>query len=106
MFNYLANADRRPFAETGFPGVTISPIWNENGNGADFIAFKAGAVFPNHDHEGLEEIYMISGKIRFGDIVISAGDYLSAGPGDVHDAEALEDTVFYITHVGGPVIKD
>lgn len=48
---------------------------------------------------------MISGKIRFGDIVVSAGDYLSAGPGDVHDAEALEDSVFFVAHVGGTVIR-
>ena len=48
---------------------------------------------------------MLSGKIRFGDKVVSAGDYLMPGPGDVHDAEALEDSVFFIAHVGGPVLK-
>jgi quercetin dioxygenase-like cupin family protein len=48
---------------------------------------------------------MLSGRIRFGDIVVSTGDYLKAGPGDVHDAEALEDSVFFIAHVGGAVIK-
>ena len=87
------------------PGVTSSPIWGENGNGSDFIAFKAGARFPLHDHEGREEIVMLSGKIRFGEFVVSAGDYITAGPGDVHDAEALEDSVFFIAHLGGPVIK-
>lgn len=105
MIKHLANADRGQFVETGFPGVTVSTIWSESGNGADYIAFKAGATFPDHDHEGPEEIYMISGKIRFGDIVVSAGDYLSAGPGDVHDAEALEDSVFFVAHVGGTVIR-
>ncbi len=48
---------------------------------------------------------MLSGKIRFGNVVVSVGDYLKAGPGDVHDAEALEDSVVFIAHVGGPVIK-
>ena len=105
MINHLATTDRRQFVETGFPGVTVSTVWNENGNGADYIAFKAGATFPQHDHEGKEEIYMVSGKIRFGDIVVSAGDYLSAEPGDVHDAEALEDSVFFIAHIGGAVIQ-
>jgi quercetin dioxygenase-like cupin family protein len=105
MINYLSQAARHPFVETGVPGVTSSPIWGENGNGSDFIAFKAGARFPLHDHEGREEIIMVSGKIRFGELVVSAGDYITAGPGDVHDAEALEDSVFFIAHVGGPVIK-
>ena len=35
----------------------------------------------------------------------AAGDYITAEPSDVHDAEALEDSVFFIAHVGGPVIK-
>lgn len=38
--------------------------------------------------------------------MVSAGDYLKAGPGDMHDAEALEDSLFFIAHVGGPVLKD
>lgn len=105
MISHLPVAARRQFKETDFPGVTSSVIWGENGSGSDFIAFKAGARFPLHDHEGQEEIVMLSGKIRFGDVVVSAGDYLQAGPGDVHDAEALEDSVFFIAHVGGPVIK-
>lgn len=105
MFSHLANADRAQFSETGFPGVTISTIWGKDGNGADYIAFKKGALFPFHDHGGKEEIYMISGKVRFGDIVVSAGDYLSAEPGDVHDAEGLEDSVFFIAHIGGAIIK-
>ncbi|MEO7861778.1 MAG: hypothetical protein ABIU05_15350 [Nitrospirales bacterium] len=77
----------------------------ENGEGSDFIAFNAGARFPLHDHEGPGELIMLSGMIRFGDIVVSAGDCLQAGPGDVHDAEALDDSVFLISHVGGPVLK-
>ena len=105
MISHLPQTARRAFVETGIPGVTMSPVWGENGNGSDFIAFKAGARFPLHDHEGPEEILMLSGRIRFGDIVVAAGDYLKAGPGDMHDAEALEDSVFFIAHVGGPIIK-
>lgn len=96
----------RQFVETGFPGVRASAIWGENGNGSDFIEFKAGAVFPNHDHEGPEEILVLSGRIRFGDLVLSAGDYLKIGPGEQHDAEALEDSLFFLAHVGGAVIKE
>ena len=76
MITHLTQAARRPFTETGFPGVTCSTIWSENGNGSDFIAFKAGACFPLHDHEGPEEIVILSCKIRFGDKLVSAGDYL------------------------------
>lgn len=46
---------------------------------------------------------MLAGRIRFGEFVVAAGDYITAGPGDVHDAEALEDSVFFIAHVSGAV---
>lgn len=51
------------------------------------------------------KVIMLAGRIRFGEFVVSAGDYITAGPGDVHDAEALEDSVFFIAHVSGAVIK-
>lgn len=54
---------------------------------------------------GKKEIYMISGKVRFGDIVVSTGDYLSAEPGDVRDAEGLQDSVFFIAHIDGAITK-
>jgi anti-sigma factor ChrR (cupin superfamily) len=93
----------RQFVETGFEGIRSATIWNENGNGSDFIEFKAGAIFPVHDHEGPEELLVLSGSIRFGDL--SAGDYMRIGPGEEHDAEALEDSMFFIAHLGGAIIK-
>ena len=105
MITHLAQAARRQFTETDFPGVTCSTIWSENGNGSDFIAFKAGARFPLHDHEGPEEIVMLSGKIRFGDKVVFCRRLPEGRAGRRHDAEALEDSVFFIAHVGGAVVK-
>lgn len=96
----------RSFKETGLPGISSSVVWGENGNGSDFVAFKSGARFPLHDHEGPEEILMLEGRIRFGDLILSAGDYLKIGPGEEHDAEALEDSVFFLAHLGGAIIKD
>ena len=96
----------RQFVESGFPGISASVIWEEKGNGSNFVRFKAGATFPLHDHEGPEEILMLSGQIRFGDLVLSAGDYLKIGQAECHDAEALEDSLFFLAHVGGAVIKD
>lgn len=94
------------FAETGIPGVRFSTFWNENGNGSDLIEFAAGARFPNHDHEGPEEILVLSGRIRFGDLILAPGDYMKIGPGEQHDAEALEDSTFFLAHLGGAVIKE
>jgi hypothetical protein len=49
---------------------------------------------------------MISGRMRFGDLELSAGDYLKTGPGEQHDAQALEDSLFFLAHVGSAVIKE
>ncbi|WP_447753489.1 cupin domain-containing protein [Sphingopyxis fribergensis] len=102
---YLNSKDWK-FEEIGIPGVTMAHIWGEDGTGADLIRFEKGATFPVHDHEGPEQIVMLSGKIRFGDIVMAPGDYMNAGPGFEHDAEALEDSVFFLDHVGGAIIKN
>ncbi|BDB27035.1 cupin domain-containing protein [Cupriavidus sp. P-10] len=102
---HFTNAARE-FVETGFPGIRVATIWAENGEGADFIEFKAGARFPLHDHEGPEQILVLSGRIRFGDLVLSAGDFMKIGNGEQHDAEALEDSVFFLAHVGGAIIQE
>lgn len=102
---HLAHTARQ-FAETGLPGIRVASAWGENGTGADFIEFKAGSRFPRHDHEGPEQILMLSGRIRFGDLVLSSGDYLTIGPGEQHDAEALEDSVFFLAHEGGAIITE
>ena len=94
----------RQFVETGFPGIRACVVWQENGEGADFFEFKAGARFPLHDHEGPEQILVLSGRIRSGDLVLAAGDYLMMGPSEVHEVEALEDSVFFSPHKGGVVL--
>ena len=94
----------RQFVETGFSGIRACVVWQENGEGADFFEFKAGACFPLHDHEGREQLLVLSGRIRSGDLVLTAGDYLMMGPGEVHEVEALEDSVFFSPHKGGVVL--
>ena len=95
----------RQFVETGFPGIRACGVWLENGEGAEFFEFKAGARFPLHDHEGPEQLLVLSGRIRSRDLVLAAGDYLKLGPGEVHEVEALEDSVFFSPHRGGVVLK-
>jgi len=97
---------KRNFESTEHPGVSFLSIWGENGDGSDIVKFSAGARIPRHDHEGREEILMLSGRIRFGDLVLSAGDYLKLGPGEERDAVALEDSTFFLSHQGGSLILE
>jgi anti-sigma factor ChrR (cupin superfamily) len=94
------------FERTDHPGVSFLTIWSENGDGSDLVKFSTGARFPRHDHEGREEIMMLSGRIRFGDLILCAGDYLKIGPGEEHDAVALEDSSFFLSHQGASLILE
>lgn len=96
----------RKFEDTDYPGVSFLTIWSESGDGSDLVKFQPGARFPHHDHEGREEILMLSGRIRFGDIILSSGDYLKLGPGEEHDAVALEESVFFLSHQGSSLILE
>lgn len=102
---HLTESNRK-FETTDHPGVTFFTIWGENGDGSDLVKFTTGARFPRHDHEGREEILMLSGRIRFGDLVLAAGDYLKIGPGEEHDAVALEDSTFFLSHQGSSLILE
>ena len=95
----------REFVETGLPGVRCCTVYTDGGESADFLEFRAGATFPLHDHEGPEQILLLSGRIRFGDIELLPGDYQKMGPGEQHDAYALEDSLFFLPHRGDVILK-
>ncbi|WP_182347040.1 cupin domain-containing protein [Tomitella gaofuii] len=78
-------------------GVYLAPLHEiEEGAGTAFLRFDEGAVSHQHTHPAGEEMYVISGKLKVGDVTISAGDYLRTPPGVVHEARALTDAVTLI----------
>lgn len=78
-------------------GVYLAPLHEiEEGAGTAFLRFDEGAVSHQHTHPAGEEMYVISGKLKVGDVTISAGDYLRTPPGAVHEARALTDAVTLI----------
>ena len=96
---------QREFTETGIPGIRQCAVWEENGEGAYYAEFKAGAEFPLHDHEGVEQGFIISGRILSNDIEMTAGDFVKLGAGEAHTVHAVEDTLVLFAHRGGVVIK-
>jgi anti-sigma factor ChrR (cupin superfamily) len=98
--------NQREFTETGIPGIRQCTLWEENGEGAYYSEFKAGAQFPLHDHEGVEQCIIISGRIRSYGVEMTAGDFMKLGVGEVHTVHAMEDTLVLFAHRGGVVMKD
>lgn len=91
----------RQWNPTEIPGMHVAPVWNEHTDGSYFVQFAAGTRFPMHDHDGWEQILMLGGRIRFGEIELDAGDTLLLRQGDLHDALALSDATFFVAHRGG-----
>jgi quercetin dioxygenase-like cupin family protein len=86
-----------PWIEVG-DGVNLAPLHViGEAAGTAFLRFARGATSALHVHPAGEELYVISGRLRVGDRVLSAGDFLYTPPGGVHDAEAEEDTVTLIS---------
>ena len=45
---------------------------------------RPNAIYPRHRHEQVEEIYMISGDLRIGDLILGPGDYHVSPAGSAH----------------------
>ena len=43
-----------------------------------------GTELPDHDHAGMEEVYVISGDLSIGNEGLGAGDYFRIGAGAEH----------------------
>ncbi|UJR86416.1 cupin domain-containing protein [Sandaracinus amylolyticus] len=88
-----------PFA----PGIHICVLRrHETGPGVTLLVrMDAGAHAPRHHHPGGEETFILSGTLRAGGKLLSAGDYLYTPPGEVHDGHAKEECTFLLVLPGG-----
>jgi quercetin dioxygenase-like cupin family protein len=61
------------------------------------VKLKKGAVVPEHQHSQEQTGYLISGSLRFfsedEETIVSVGDCWVFAGGEMHGAEALEDSV-------------
>ena len=79
-------------------GTSLAPLRVHGaGAGTAFLRFVAGGRSGAHRHPAGEDLYVISGRLRVGDLELTAGDFLHTPPGGVHDAEAYEPTVVLIS---------
>jgi quercetin dioxygenase-like cupin family protein len=80
-----------------FDGVDLAPLnTSRDGRGSFLLRFKAGAVCPMHTHPGGEEIYVVSGTGRLGDLAIAAGDFIRTPPGESHALHAETEVLIHV----------
>lgn len=85
-------------------GVFLAPLRAEDGGaGTAYLRFEPGAVSGTHVHPGGEDLYVIRGRLRVGDRVLEAEDFLHTPPGGIHDAEAIDGEALVLISVPEPI---
>jgi anti-sigma factor ChrR (cupin superfamily) len=73
--------------ETGVEGVQVRRLFVDRPGNRMTAMFRmaAGSEYPEHEHDGPEECYVLQGDLHVGDdFVMNAGDYQRALPGSEH----------------------
>jgi quercetin dioxygenase-like cupin family protein len=79
-------------------GVAMAPLRIEGrGAGTAYLRFERGGTSPAHRHPAGEDLYVIRGRLRVGDLILEAQDFLHTPPGEAHDAEAHEETLVLVS---------
>jgi quercetin dioxygenase-like cupin family protein len=87
----------RVWTPTGMAGVAICPVGGDEKVNTAAYRIEQGLALPAHTHPVWELVTVISGRLRLGDAVLSAGDFLHTDAGESHDVEAIETVEFLVT---------
>ena len=72
--------------ETGVPGVQFRNLFADHESKRLTVLFRMapGTVFPDHEHGGVEECYVLSGDLSIAGTVLRANDYIRVPKGGKH----------------------
>jgi quercetin dioxygenase-like cupin family protein len=68
-------------------GLLVKPLYVDRKRGylTTLLKMEAGAVYPAHLHQDVEEIYVIDGQVELQGTAMGPGDYCRAEPGSHHE---------------------
>lgn len=94
----VIRATDREWAATGHTGIERSLFRsNDAGGRTSVVRLKEGARFPRHAHDGGEDVLVLAGSVRIGDVALNEGDYLFTEAGEEHDVVALSDALIFVS---------
>ena len=69
-------------------GIEIKLLFQDQKSKSRSLLMRvhAGATFPAHEHDGVEECLVLEGEFNMGDLTLRAGDYHIAPQGATHAA--------------------
>jgi ChrR Cupin-like domain len=79
-------------------GVEVAVLFLDEVNRMRSLIVKAaaGVTYPLHQHEGIEEIYMLEGELVINEEVYLAGDYIRSYPNSIHAPATSTGCMFLI----------
>ena len=79
-------------------GVEVAILYLDPVNRMCSAIVKAadGIIYPLHQHQGIEEIYMLEGELEIGGEVYFAGDYIRSSPNSIHPPATTKGCKFLI----------
>jgi len=92
-----SNSAKRVWTPTGMEGVAICPVGGDEKINTAAYRIERGLALPAHIHPVWELVTVISGTLRLGNAILSAGDFLHTAAGELHDVEAIETVEFLVT---------
>ncbi len=86
-FQFIRPADQE-WQPTPYPGVRMKLLSINRATGYWFVQIElaVGGRFPEHDHDGTEDLYVLSGDLHSEGRVLGPGDFIHAEP-DTHHGE-------------------
>jgi quercetin dioxygenase-like cupin family protein len=88
----------REWKATDYPGIERSLFRNnDTGGRSSVVRLKKGARYPQHAHNGTEEVVVLEGRVSIGGEDLDAGDYLFTAPGEEHDVVAVSDALIFVS---------
>ena len=74
---FVLRGGRGRWRKAPWPGVTFQQLYvdQKTGNATSLLKLEPGAQYPAHHHAGVEQCWVIEGKVRIGAIEVEAGDF-------------------------------
>ncbi|MCA1582304.1 MAG: cupin domain-containing protein [Acidobacteria bacterium] len=79
----LIRTDFLPWTDHSSPGVRVKVVSTDPVSGTRCLLLQLGpgSVFPDHEHSGVEEVFVVSGSFSVAGQILRTGDFCRSEPG-------------------------
>lgn len=71
---YTVRSNKRDYIQVGY-GVALSYLRKDADHYSLLLKMEPGSRFPMHGHRGGEQIFVVSGHVKIGELDLSQGDF-------------------------------